>query len=132
VRHAVLATNEHYSLVACFITAMTSAGHRLKIHVPKEGVTIAMAPSGVRAPQRPMPAMGGRPAAAGEPYGLEAYAWTREHFNQREVGAAVAALAAAPCTGPGLPLSSCASFQAGSSGVCYQIKSGIHAGSSSS
>jgi hypothetical protein len=26
---------------------MTSAGHRLKIHVPKEGVTIAMAPSGV-------------------------------------------------------------------------------------
>jgi hypothetical protein len=46
-----------------------------------------MAPSGVRAPQRPMPAMGGRPAAAGEPYGLEAYMWTREHFNQREVRA---------------------------------------------
>lgn len=62
-----------------------SSGHRLKIHVAKEGVTIAMAPSGVRAPQRPMPAMGGRPAAAGEPYGMEAYLWTREHFNQREV-----------------------------------------------
>eukprot|EP00882_Tetradesmus_deserticola_P005631 GHRQ01005927.1.p1 GENE.GHRQ01005927.1~~GHRQ01005927.1.p1 ORF type:complete len:442 (+),score=261.50 GHRQ01005927.1:56-1327(+) len=62
-----------------------SSGHRLKINVAKEGVTIAMAPSGVRAPQRPMPAMGGRPAAAGEPYGLEAYLWTREHFNQREV-----------------------------------------------
>lgn len=62
------------------------SGHRLKIHIPKEGATIALAPSGVRAPQRPMPAMGGRPAQAGEPYGLEAYAWTREHFNQREVG----------------------------------------------
>lgn len=45
-----------------------------------------MAPSGVRAPQRAMPAMGGRPATAGEPYGEEAYLWTREHFNQREVG----------------------------------------------
>jgi hypothetical protein len=72
-----------------YVYTSLSAGHRLKIHVPKEGVTIAMAPSGVRAPQRPMPAMGGRPAAAGEPYGLEAYMWTREHFNQREVGVAV-------------------------------------------
>jgi len=44
-----------------------------------------MAPSGVRAPQRAMPAMGGRPATAGEPYGEEAYLWTREHFNQRDV-----------------------------------------------
>lgn len=51
----------------------------------KEGVTIAIAPSGVRAPQRAMPAMGGRPATAGEPYGDEAYLWTREHFNQRDV-----------------------------------------------
>lgn len=51
----------------------------------KEGVTIAIAPSGVRAPQRAMPAMGGRPATAGEPYGDEAYHWTREHFNQRDV-----------------------------------------------
>jgi hypothetical protein len=55
--------------------------------VPKEGVTIAMAPSGVRAPQRAMPAMHGRPAVAGEPYGEEAYLWTREHFNQRDVSA---------------------------------------------
>ncbi|KAF8068404.1 elongation factor G [Scenedesmus sp. PABB004] len=67
------------------VVEMVSSGHRLKIHIPKEGVTIAMAPSGVRAPQRPMPAMGGRPAAPGEPHGDEAYAWTREHFNQREV-----------------------------------------------
>jgi hypothetical protein len=63
------------------------AGHRLKISVPKEGVTIAMAPSGVRAPQRAMPAMHGRPAVPGEPYGEEAYLWTREHFNQRDVSA---------------------------------------------
>lgn len=53
--------------------------------MPKEGVTIAIAPSGVRAPQRAMPAMGGRPANPGEPFGEEAYSWTREHFNQRDV-----------------------------------------------
>jgi staphylococcal nuclease domain-containing protein 1 len=68
--------------LCCFLAA---AGHRLKVHVAKEGVTIAIAPSGVRAPQRAMPAMGGRPATAGEPYGDEAYLWTREHFNQRDV-----------------------------------------------
>ena len=28
------------------------SGHRVKVHVPKEGVTIAFSPSGVRAPQR--------------------------------------------------------------------------------
>lgn len=65
------------------------AGHRLKISVPKEGVTIAMAPSGVRAPQRAMPAMHGRPAVPGEPYGEEAYLWTREHFNQRDVSVTI-------------------------------------------
>eukprot|EP00879_Flechtneria_rotunda_P013848 GHRR01014464.1.p1 GENE.GHRR01014464.1~~GHRR01014464.1.p1 ORF type:complete len:545 (+),score=253.02 GHRR01014464.1:424-2058(+) len=62
-----------------------SSGHRLKIHIPREGVTIALAPSGVRAPQRAMPSIAGRPATAGEPFGDEAYLWTREHFNQREV-----------------------------------------------
>jgi hypothetical protein len=55
------------------------------VHIPKEGATIAIAPSGVRAPQRAMPAMGGRPANPGEPFGDEAYFWTREHFNQRDV-----------------------------------------------
>lgn len=64
---------------------VAAAGHRLKVHIPKEGATIAIAPSGVRAPQRAMPAMGGRPANPGEPYGEEAYLWTREHFNQRDV-----------------------------------------------
>ena len=39
------------------------SGHRVKVHVPKEGVTIAFAPSGVRAPQRGQPASrDGRPA----------------------------------------------------------------------
>lgn len=61
------------------------SGHRLRVHIPKEGVTIAIAPSGVRCPQRTMPAMGGRPAVVAEPYGDEAHAWTREHFNQRDV-----------------------------------------------
>jgi len=28
------------------------SGHRVKVHVPKEGVTVAFSPSGVRAPQR--------------------------------------------------------------------------------
>ena len=76
-------------LLWCSTTTTTPPGHRLKIHVAKEGVTIAMAPSGVRAPQRAMPAMGGRPATAGEPYGEEAYLWTREHFNQRDVSGVV-------------------------------------------
>lgn len=71
--------------VACHVSC--PPGHRLRVHVAREGVTIAMAPSGLRTPQRPMPSIGGRPAQAGEPYGLEAYQWTREHFNQREVWA---------------------------------------------
>lgn len=38
------------------------SGHRLKLHIPKEGVTIAFNPSGVRCPQRGQPAAAGRPA----------------------------------------------------------------------
>lgn len=38
------------------------SGHRLKLHIPKEGVTIAFNPSGVRCPQRGQPASAGRPA----------------------------------------------------------------------
>ena len=38
------------------------SGHRLVLHVPREGATIAFAPSGVRAPQRAQPARAGRPA----------------------------------------------------------------------
>lgn len=39
------------------------SGHRVKVHIPKEGVTIAFAPSGVRAPQRGQAASrDGRPA----------------------------------------------------------------------
>lgn len=37
-----------------------------------------------------MPAMGGRPANPGEPFGEEAYLWTREHFNQRDVSSSQA------------------------------------------
>jgi staphylococcal nuclease domain-containing protein 1 len=38
------------------------SGHRLKLHIPKEGVTIAFNPTGVRCPQRGQPAAAGRPA----------------------------------------------------------------------
>jgi staphylococcal nuclease domain-containing protein 1 len=61
------------------------SGHRLKVFIPKEGVSIAFAPSGVRAPTRAQPAQGGRPATQGEPYADEALAWTRAHFMQRDV-----------------------------------------------
>jgi staphylococcal nuclease domain-containing protein 1 len=61
------------------------SGHRLKVHIPKEGVSIAFAPSGVRAPSRAQPAQGGRPATQGEPYADEALSWTRAHFMQRDV-----------------------------------------------
>ncbi|KAG7669099.1 hypothetical protein Ndes2526B_g00826 [Nannochloris sp. 'desiccata'] len=48
-------------------------GSRLKIHVPKEGVTLAFSPSGVRCPARE------------EPYAPEALAFTRSHCLQRDV-----------------------------------------------
>jgi hypothetical protein len=38
------------------------SAHKLKIFVPKEGVTFAFSPSGVRCPQRAQPATGGKPA----------------------------------------------------------------------
>lgn len=38
------------------------SGHRIKLHIPKEGVTLAFNPSGVRCPQRGMAASAGRPA----------------------------------------------------------------------
>lgn len=54
------------------------SGHRLKLHIPKEGVTIAFNPSGVRCPQRAMAAAAGRPAVEEEPYWQEALAFTRD------------------------------------------------------
>lgn len=44
------------------VVEYVSSGHRLKLHIPKEGVSIAFAPSGVRTPQRAQPANNGRPA----------------------------------------------------------------------
>ena len=38
------------------------SGHRIKLYIPKEGVTIAFNPSGVRCPQRGQAAAAGRPA----------------------------------------------------------------------
>lgn len=58
------------------------SGHRLKVHVPKEGVSIAFAPSGIKTPARAQPASNGRPAVVGEPYADEALTFTREHFMQ--------------------------------------------------
>ncbi|PSC71228.1 hypothetical protein C2E20_5281 [Micractinium conductrix] len=60
------------------------SGHRLKLHIPKEGVTIAFNPSGVRCPQRGQAAAAGRPAVPEEPYWEEALAFTREHALQRD------------------------------------------------
>lgn len=61
------------------------SGSRIKIFIPKESVTIAFSPSGVRCPARGAPASGGRPAGAGEPFWEEANAFTREHALQRDV-----------------------------------------------
>jgi staphylococcal nuclease domain-containing protein 1 len=61
------------------------SGHRLKLYIPKEGVSIAFAPSGIKTPARAQPAANGRPAVAGEPYGPEAFAFTRETFMQVRV-----------------------------------------------
>jgi staphylococcal nuclease domain-containing protein 1 len=58
------------------------SGHRLKLHIPKEGATIAFNPSGVRCPQRGQPASAGRPAVAEEPFWEEALRFTREHCLQ--------------------------------------------------
>ena len=56
-----------------------------QLHIPKEGVSIAFAPSGIKTPARAAPASNGRPAIAGEPFADEALAFTRDNFMQREV-----------------------------------------------
>ncbi|KAK9813035.1 hypothetical protein WJX72_007851 [[Myrmecia] bisecta] len=61
------------------------SGHRLKLYVPKEGVTVAFSPSGVRCPQRGMPASARGPATVAEPYWEEAYNFTRQQVLQRDV-----------------------------------------------
>jgi hypothetical protein len=40
-----------------------------RLMIPKEGVVIVFAPSGIRTPARAQPAGNGRPAVAGEPFG---------------------------------------------------------------
>ncbi|GAX85627.1 hypothetical protein CEUSTIGMA_g13042.t1 [Chlamydomonas eustigma] len=61
------------------------SGHRLKLLIPKEGVCIVFAPSGIKTPSRAQPASGGKPATAAEPYAEDAIAFTREHCMQRDV-----------------------------------------------
>ncbi|KAG2491495.1 hypothetical protein HYH03_010073 [Edaphochlamys debaryana] len=61
------------------------SGHRLRVHIPKEGVTIVFAPSGVKTPSRPQPAGNGKPAVQGEPFADDAIAFTREVMMQRDV-----------------------------------------------
>jgi hypothetical protein len=56
-----------------------------QVHVPKEGVSIAFAPSGIKTPARAQAASHGRPAVTGEPFADEAFAFTRDNFMQREV-----------------------------------------------
>mmetsp|Transcript_6774 Transcript_6774/g.14968 ORF Transcript_6774/g.14968 Transcript_6774/m.14968 type:complete len:971 (+) Transcript_6774:79-2991(+) len=60
------------------------SGHRLKLQIPKEGVCIVFAPSGIKTPSRPQPAANGKPAVQGEPFADEAVAFTREHAMQRD------------------------------------------------
>jgi len=77
-------------------------GSRLKIHVPKEGVTLAFSPSAVRCPTRE------------EPFAAEALAFTRSHALQREVeieveavdkaGTFLGSLRVLPVGGHGKPL----------------------------
>ena len=45
------------------------SGHRLKLLIPKEGVCIVFAPSGIKTPSRAQPAGAGKPAVIAEPYG---------------------------------------------------------------
>ncbi|EFJ43941.1 hypothetical protein VOLCADRAFT_95870 [Volvox carteri f. nagariensis] len=61
------------------------SGHRLRVHIPKEGVTIVFAPSGIKTPSRPQPAANGKPAVQGEPFAEEAFSYTREVMMQRDV-----------------------------------------------
>ena len=61
------------------------SAHKVKVYIPKESVMILFSPSGVRCPQRAMPATAGRPAVSEEPYAAEAYVFTRSRIMQREV-----------------------------------------------
>lgn len=61
------------------------SGHRLKLYVPKEGVTIVFAPSGVKTPARAQPAGNGKPATTAEPFAEDVLAFTRELLMQRDV-----------------------------------------------
>ena len=64
---------------------MVTNGLQMQLYIEREGTMLAFSPSGVRAPQRPQQASNGRPAAQGEPFWEEAYAFTRHNMLQREV-----------------------------------------------
>lgn len=57
------------------------SGHRVKVHIPKQGVTVLFSPAGVRCPQRG----GGNAGITEEPYGTEAFMFTRHNVLQRDV-----------------------------------------------
>ena len=68
-------------------TALPIKSCCVQVHIPREGVTVAFSPSGIRCPSRAATAdpASGRSAAAGEPYAEEAMAFTRAQCLQRDV-----------------------------------------------
>ncbi|KAL6757416.1 hypothetical protein V8C86DRAFT_2625605 [Haematococcus lacustris] len=66
------------------IVEFVLSGHRLKVTIPKEGVTIVFAPSGIKTPSRAQPAQHGKPAVQGEPFADEAVSFTRELALQHD------------------------------------------------
>ena len=58
------------------------SGHRLKLYIPKEGVSIVFAPSGIKTPGRAMAAGNGKPAQVAEPFADDAVAFTKECMMQ--------------------------------------------------
>ncbi|KAF5838613.1 hypothetical protein DUNSADRAFT_2521 [Dunaliella salina] len=74
------------------------SGHRLKVTIPKEGVTIVFAPSGIKTPARAQAASMGKPAVQGEPYAEEALQFTRENALQRECDVSIDTMDRWACT----------------------------------
>lgn len=61
------------------------SGHRVKLYVPSQGVTIAFSPSSVRCPARAQAAGGaGSGRAEAEPFADEAFAFTRSRVLQHD------------------------------------------------
>ncbi|KAK9882943.1 hypothetical protein WA026_023871 [Henosepilachna vigintioctopunctata] len=71
----------HIDAIVEFVTS----GSRLRLYIPKQNTLCTFLLGGINCPRAARPAIGTQPATEAEPFGEEAYKFTKERCLQREV-----------------------------------------------